>query len=67
MPEEQNEEPKEPKVYPGNIARYNELREMRTSLDPSDPNYFAAVLCEELSGLSYILDGIRYSARQSQR
>jgi len=63
---EQNEE-KQEKVYPGNIGRYNELRAAREALDPSDPNFFAAVVCEELAGLAYILDGIRYSARQSQR
>jgi hypothetical protein len=67
--EQENEvtEPKTEKVYPGNLARYVELRETRNTLDPSDPNFFAACVAEELAGLSYILDGIRYSARQGQR
>jgi hypothetical protein len=68
MSEQHEEQAKsEEKVYPGNLARYVEMREVRSSMDVSDPNFFAAVIAEELTGLAYILDGIRYSARQNQR
>ena len=62
----------EPKVYPGSIERYRELRKQREFIAknaesedaPGDSQaYFAAVLAEEIAGLAYILDGIRYSAR----
>lgn len=58
-------EQKQEKVYPGNIGRYLALREARESLMQGDPNFFAACIAEELAGLAYILDGVRYSARQA--
>jgi len=59
------------KVYPGSIDRYRELRKMREFLandeareGGADPQaVLAATIAEELAGLAYILDGIRYSAR----
>jgi hypothetical protein len=74
MSEQHEEQAKsEEKVYPGNLARYVELRNRRLVLEDtglgagSAEGYAAACIAEELAGLSYILDGIRYSARQGQR
>ncbi len=63
----------ETKIYPGSIERYRELRKLREFLGQdgegndgkgSDSQaYLAATIAEEMAGLSYILDGIRYSAR----
>jgi len=61
------------KVYPGNLDRYTELREAREQLqsstgpeDVANLNLLlAATIAEELAGLAYILDGIRYSARKN--
>lgn len=65
----------ETKIYPGSVERYRELRKLRESLGSHQdgesaelhsvdtPAYFAAVVAEEMAGLAYILDGIRYSAR----
>jgi len=61
----------ETKVYPGSIDRYRELRQAREALTPAEGEVggadlhllTAAVIAEELAGLAYILDGIRYSAR----
>jgi hypothetical protein len=54
------------KIYPGSIDRYRELRaareEAQASNQPVDP---AMVLAEELAGLAYIGDGIRYSLRKN--
>jgi hypothetical protein len=60
---------KEEKVYPGSLSRYQELREARQAAEASEDqteSERAVVLgvMEELAGLSYILDGIRYSARR---
>lgn len=60
------------KLYPGSVERYRALREKRESLTPADGEenvenlnlLLAATIAEELAGLAYILDGIRYSARK---
>lgn len=62
------------KIYPGNIDRYRGLRNLRaaTPIYGSDkdkengvvnPQHVGLCIAEELAGLAYILDGIRYSAR----
>lgn len=59
------------KIYPGSIDHYRMLREVRERLTPAAEGdvptelFLAAVIAENLAGLSYILDGIRYSARRS--
>lgn len=72
--QEQTPAPAEPapKIYPGNIDRYKTLRGQRETLgasldfdDPAQAQVFVGlVIAEELAGLSYILDGIRYNSRQ---
>jgi len=63
------------KVFPGNIDRYRSLRDARDKFAEQhqqdgavDPNVFQAYVllnvAEELAGLAYILDGIRYSTRK---
>lgn len=62
----------EKKVYPGNLDRYNQLRELRLAAESSDTEdgptmteqLVALSIAEELAGLAYILDGIRYAARK---
>lgn len=58
----------EGKVYPGNLARYRELRAAREALEATESPDPALVqganLVEQLAGLAFILDGIRFSARQ---
>lgn len=61
----------EAKIYPGSIDRYRELRRLREQFEEGGseggerhPLFAAAVIAEELAGLAYILDGIRYSARK---
>lgn len=64
------------KIYPGNLERYRDLRKLREEaevgvsgdegIQPTPPQEYAALcIAEELAGLSYILDGIRYSARKN--
>jgi len=67
----------ETKIFPGNLERYKALRKFREELE-TDPgseghgaggntsNFLAAAIAEELAGLSYILDGIRYQTRQQR-
>jgi hypothetical protein len=50
-------------LYPGRLAQYHELRELREKTSPSDPSYNGACIAEQLAGLAYIADGIRYSLR----
>ena len=57
---------KEQKVYPGNLSRYSELRKAREEAERQGMSVAGEyVLAEELAGLAYILDGIRYAARQN--
>lgn len=56
------------KVYPGSIDSFRELRQLREGLaEPTTGeemrDLLAAHIAENLAGLAYILDGIRYSAR----
>jgi hypothetical protein len=70
------QEDRKEKVYPGGLDRYVALRDAReaqeealSTLDTnpvSDSTFLALVVAEELAGLAYLLDGIRYSARQTQ-
>jgi hypothetical protein len=58
------------KIYPGNIDEYRRLRTKREEMESDAKGadqalILAAVIAEQLAGLSYILDGIRYSARRS--
>lgn len=60
----------ETKIFPGHIDRYRDLRKLReeqeqkTSGTDDQSEYAALCIAEELAGLSYILDGIRYSTRK---
>jgi len=61
----------EAKLYPGSIDRYRELRAQREAAQastdvPDGTAVLTLTLCEELAGLAYLLDGIRYSLRQKQ-
>lgn len=62
----------EKKVYPGSLDRYSELREKRIEAETSpDAQEIASTVAalsvaEELAGLAYILDGIRYTTRQNR-
>lgn len=53
------------KIYPGSVDRYRELRAQREEAQSQgqqvDP---ALIVAEELAGLAYIADGIRYSLRK---
>jgi CRISPR/Cas system-associated protein endoribonuclease Cas2 len=61
------------KKYPGGISAYTRLREQREqmqdahekgALDAPDLGTVALLsVAEELAGLSYLLDGIRYQTR----
>jgi hypothetical protein len=55
------------KVYPGGLDRYTELRRNRQAREAEglddDPGL---IIAEELAGLAYLLDGIRYAARQNR-
>lgn len=51
------------KVYPGQLARYTELRELRAAAEKNSPEELYLTIAEELAGLSYIMDGIRYNTR----
>lgn len=69
--------PEEPKIYPGNLDRYRTLRARREQVEAaaaeagstggtSASSEIAALsIAEELAGLAYILDGIRYAARKN--
>jgi hypothetical protein len=66
------------KIYPGSVDRYRELRAAREqtqasfgqlegSLSGEAQSVLTALsVAEELAGLAYILDGIRYSARSNR-
>lgn len=60
------------KNYPGGLSAYTRLREMREAaqgdyekgtITGDLPTVAALAIAEELAGLSYILDGIRYQTR----
>lgn len=52
------------KVYPGGLDRYVTLRQARELHEANGGTPEPAwVLAEEMAGLAYILDGIRYSLR----
>lgn len=61
------------KIYPGSLDRYRELRANREAFEASnlalDPEHAVIGaglnIAEQLAGLAYILDGIRYAARKS--
>lgn len=58
----------EQKIYPGSVERYRALREARLEAETKDETpelTVARQIAEELAGLAYILDGIRYAARKS--
>lgn len=75
MPKDDNTQNDEgQKLYPGSIDRYRALRTLRASTPvyesdeakeqgETNSNYVLLTIAEELAGLAYILDGIRYSAR----
>jgi hypothetical protein len=58
------------KIYPGSIEHYRSIRAQREALEASEDQtereraVFVGVL-EEMAGLSYILDGIRFSLRNT--
>jgi hypothetical protein len=60
------------KEYPGDLDDFARLREMRESLEKQHADgslldvapVLAANIAEQIAGLTYILDGIRYSARK---
>lgn len=66
-PENENEtgEKGQEPTYPGKLSEYHRLRELRESLPVNDPNTIGLQVAEQLAGLAYILDGIRYAARNS--
>lgn len=57
------------RIYPGGVERYRAARKLREELETGEnvpqSDYLAAAIVEELAGLAYILDGIRYAARQT--
>lgn len=60
------------KVYPGNLDDFTKQREARIKAESQDnPPTPAAevamlVIAEQLTGLNYILDGIRYAMRDKR-
>jgi len=63
--DEQQEQETQGKEYPGQLADYAELRGLRKEAQANnDPSTPALMVAEQLAGLAYILDGIRYSARR---
>jgi hypothetical protein len=65
MSEHDIQDEKREKVYPGGIDRYNEVRAKRLAIQDQDSEFAVQVaILEELVGLNYILDGIRYSVRK---
>lgn len=68
MSEQNNEqEPEVKKVYPGQLEDFLALREARQQAQQHDDvdtaHVIGLAIAEQLAGLNYILDGIRYSAR----
>jgi hypothetical protein len=66
--DEQNEkETKKDKVYPGQLDDFLALREARQAAQATDnvdaSHVIGLAVAEQLAGLNYILDGIRYSTR----
>lgn len=68
----------EQRVYPGSLQRYRDLRFAREAFIAQNtheelgmsPDALSTLVglsvVEELAGLAYLLDSIRYSARQAQ-
>jgi hypothetical protein len=50
-------------VWPGNLGQYRAIRDAREAMDASDPNYWAALIAEELAGISNLLNNISYLQR----
>ena len=54
-------------VYPGRLGEYHRLRSVaETSEFENEGNQLAAEIAAQLAGLAYILDGIRFAARNPQ-
>src|SRR4051794_29822197 len=51
---------KEEKVYPGSLERYRTLRSMREVQEQQGEVDPSLMVCEELAGLAYLIDGIRF-------
>jgi hypothetical protein len=64
QPDPPAEKKTEEKVYPGSLERYRTLRAMREIQEQQGEVDPSLMVCEELAGLAYLLDGIRYSVRK---
>lgn len=55
------------KLYPGQLAEYARLREVRENVQNDEGHdlnlVVGLVIAEQLAGLNYILDGIRFATR----
>jgi hypothetical protein len=49
--------------YPGRLDQYHALRDLREGTQVNDVNFAGLAVAEQLAGLAYILDGIRYYQR----
>jgi hypothetical protein len=62
--DDQQTETTETVVYPGRLTRYHALMAQRKEAEAENaPDLVGFVIAEEIAGLAYILDGIRYAAR----
>jgi hypothetical protein len=52
-------------VYPGSLERYRTIRKAREILEEEGTLDPLTLIAEELAGLAYLLDGIRYSTRKT--
>jgi len=54
------------KEYPGQLEDYAELKKLREEAQAAGDNATASMfaVAEQIAGLSYIADGIRYSLRR---
>ena len=57
-------------IYPGRLAEYHRIKTLRESMPAETDAQLELIvnltIAEQLAGLAYILDGIRFSARQGQ-
>lgn len=53
--------------FPGQLDRYAAIKEIRQATSPDDVRFVGLCIAEELAGLSYILDGIRFNSRPQSR